>query len=98
MFKKVPMPEVRYKDYECDIMVLGLRNLVSTGILPVRKAYVQFNLKSILTPEQGNAVENIRTHPKQSGSNPNIITVLQFKVNIPEEALFCPSMTCTVFD
>jgi hypothetical protein len=39
--------------------VLGLRGLVSAGLLPVRKAFVRFNLKSLLNPISSKAVDNI---------------------------------------
>jgi hypothetical protein len=54
-----PMPSLQYEEFKCEIMVLGLRNLISTGILPIKKAFVKFNLKSLLPPEQAKAVENI---------------------------------------
>lgn len=56
-----PMPNLNISEFKCDILVLGLRNLVSTGLLPVRKAYVKFNLKSLLPPAAAKAVENITT-------------------------------------
>jgi hypothetical protein len=42
------IPDLDIKEYKCEMIVLGLRNLVSTGLLPVNKAYVKFNLKSLL--------------------------------------------------
>lgn len=59
-----PMPNLNISEFKCEILVLGLRNLVSTGLLPVRKAYVKFNLKSLLPPASAKAVENIQTQPK----------------------------------
>jgi hypothetical protein len=53
------MPNLNISEFKCEILVLGLRNLVSTGLLPVRKAYVKFNLKSLLPPAAAKAVENI---------------------------------------
>lgn len=47
------------EEFKCEIMALGLRELVSKGLLPVRKAFVKFNLKSLLPPEQAKAIENI---------------------------------------
>ena len=55
------MPSLQSKEFKCEIMVLGLRDLVSSGLLPVKKAYVKFNLKSLLPPAQAKAVENIQT-------------------------------------
>lgn len=66
------MPDLKHDDFKCEIVVLGLRGLVSTGILPVRKAFVRFSLKSLLPSDQAKAVDDIQTLPKESGSNPNI--------------------------
>ena len=96
--KIYPMPHIHYKEFKCDIMVLGLRSLVSTGLLPVRKAFVKFNLKSVLPLSMAKAVENVQTLPKEGGSNPNINTVIQFEIKIPDNPLFCPSMSCDAFD
>ncbi len=49
------------QEYLVDINILGLRDLQSVGILPVKKAYISFNLKSLVSPEQGEALENIKT-------------------------------------
>jgi hypothetical protein len=53
------MPDLRIKEFACTIMVLGLRELVSNGILPIRKAFVKFNLKSLLKSEMAKAVSNL---------------------------------------
>jgi len=42
------MPDLDIKPYKTDISILGLRDLVSTGLLPVNKAYTKFSLKSLL--------------------------------------------------
>ena len=34
---------------EINFLILGMRNLQSAGILPVKKAYVKFNIKSLLS-------------------------------------------------
>ena len=92
------MPDLKVNEFKCEIMVLGLRNLLSTGLLPIRKAFVKFNLKSLLPADQSKAIDNITTMPKEGGSNPNIRTTLTFEVKIPIDPLFCPRMTCDVFD
>ena len=71
-----PMPSLDINEFKCEIMVLGLRDLVSTGLLPVRKAYTKFNLKSLLPPDQSKAISNITTQPREGGPNPNIRTTL----------------------
>ena len=38
------------KDYKLDINVLGLRDLQSFGLMPIKKPYVKFRVKSLLPP------------------------------------------------
>ena len=92
------MPSLEAREFKCEIMVLGLRDLLSGGLLPIKKAYVKFNLKSLLGPAQAKAVDNIQTQPKDSGPNPSIRTTLQFEIKIPIDPTFCPRMTCDVYD
>jgi len=44
--------QIEYKEYNVDINVLGLRELESIGVLPVKKAFIKFNLRSLLPPEK----------------------------------------------
>ena len=41
---------VEFKEMDCNMLILGLRELQSPGILPVKKAFVQFNIKSLVPP------------------------------------------------
>ena len=41
---------VPFEEYKVDINVLGLRSLSSPGLLPVKKAYIRFLLKSLVPP------------------------------------------------
>ena len=41
---------VRFDDFRVELNVLGLRNLESSGLLPVKKAYIDFLLKSMVPP------------------------------------------------
>lgn len=85
-------------DYQIDIEVLGLRNLQSGGILPVKKAFIQFNLKSLVSPNEGTALENIKTQPGPTGANPTINSSISFRVPLPTDPLYCPKLVCTVYD
>jgi hypothetical protein len=84
--------------YQIDIQVLGLRNLQSGGILPVKKAFIQFNLKSLVSPNEGTALENIKTQPGPTGANPTINSSISFRVPLPTDPLYCPKLVCTVYD
>jgi hypothetical protein len=89
---------VKFDDYQIDIEVLGLRNLQSGGILPVKKAFIQFNLKSLVSPSEGTALENIKTQPGPTGPNPTINSSITFRVPLPTDPLYCPKLVCTVYD
>jgi signal transduction histidine kinase len=64
----------------------------------VKKAFIVFNLKSLVPPDDGRAVENIKTQPNAPGANPTINTLIQFRVPLPVDKLFQPRLLCTVHD
>lgn len=49
------------EEFKCEVITLGLRDLVSTGLMNVNKAYIKFALKSLLPVAQAKAVDNIFT-------------------------------------
>ena len=51
-----PMPDLCMTEYKVEIICLGLRDLISSGILPINKAFVKFNLKSLLPAGKAKAV------------------------------------------
>ena len=48
-------------------------------------------------PSKAAVVENIQTNPV-SGPDPNINTLISFCLDLPEELIYCPVLTCEVFD
>jgi len=68
------------------------------GILPVKKAFIQFNLKSLVPPDLGAAIENIKTQPGPAGANPTINTCIRFTLPLPGDPLYCPKLQCSVYD
>jgi len=48
-------------EFNISCQILGLRHLKSPGILPVKKAFINFNIKSMLPPDLGSAMKNIQT-------------------------------------
>ena len=50
------MPNLMFTDFKCEITALALKSLVSAGLLPVNKAYIKFNIKSLLPPANAKAV------------------------------------------
>lgn len=89
---------VNFKEFEININILGLRELQSVGILPVKKAFIIFNLKSLVPPEDGSALENVKTQPGAPGPNPTINTLIKFSLPLPTDPLFCPRLSCSVHD
>ena len=41
---------IERKEYEVDINVLGLRELESVGVVPVRKPFIKFSVRSLMPP------------------------------------------------
>jgi hypothetical protein len=56
--------EVEMKEFKVSMNILGLRGLQSAGVLPVKKAFIQFNLRSMVPPALGTNLENLKTEPK----------------------------------
>lgn len=52
----------------------------------------------MVPPALGANLSNIRTEPKMAGSDPTLNTLIEFSAPLPVEELFCPRMSCSVFD
>ena len=89
---------VRFDEYRVELNVLGLRGLVSPGLLPVKKAYIDFLLKSMVPPVAASALSSVQTVPGPTGPDPTINSVISFSVPMPVNPLFAPSMSCRVYD
>lgn len=84
------------KDVTFEINILGLRDLKpSLGWMPVNKAFLKFDLKSLEMPGETQIIQELRTQPFEPGPNPNLNTVLSFSTKIPIDPLFCPALTVT---
>ena len=73
------MPEMDH--YECKIRILGLRDLKSLGLLPVRRAFIKFDINSLRSKNEKQALKekkSISTEPKDTGPNPNISTIIKY--------------------
>ena len=85
---------IKMKEFNVMMNILGLRTLQSAGILPVKKAFILFNIKSMVSPEIGNAIENVKTEPSAPGPDPTLNTLIEFDLELPTEELYCPRMAC----
>jgi hypothetical protein len=59
---------------------------------------MRLDVKSMLPPSISAAAKNIETAHNTPGPNPNLNTAIKFTCELPVEELFCPSLTCEVFD
>jgi len=89
---------VDMREFQVSMNVLGMRGLQSTGLLPVKKAFVNFNLKGLVPPKIGTNLKNLKTDAKAPGPNPTINTLMQFFVPLPIKPLYCPRLSCQVYD
>lgn len=49
-------------------------------------------------PAENTAIQNIQTQPKALGPNPTINTTIEFSIPLPTDQLYCPRMSCMVYD
>ena len=98
MYRQInPVPKT--KPYTFEINILGLRDIKPLAMLPIKKAYIKFDMNSInVSGEPENNLPSKTTQPKDKGSNPTINTSLKFDINLPENEIYLPQLQCQVFD
>ena len=98
MYRNInPIPET--KPYTLEINILGLRDIKPLAMLPIKKAFIKFDMNSLnVSGEKENALPSKTTQPKDKGSNPTINTSLKFDINLPINEVFMPQLQCQVFD
>ena len=85
--------------YNCEINILGLRQLKPLGMIAVKKPFIKFDLNSLnVTGKPEDAHANIQTVPVSGGANPTINTVLKFDAKLPINQIFMPELQCEVYD
>ena len=85
--------------YNCEISILGLRQLKPLGMIEVKKPFIKFDLNSLnVTGKPDDAHANIQTVPVSGGANPTINTVIKFDTKLPEQDIFIPELQCEVYD
>jgi hypothetical protein len=90
-------PEVSL--YNCEISILGLRQLKPLGMIEVKKPFIKFDLNSLnVTGKPEDAHANIQTIPVSGGANPTINTVIKFDTKLPINPIFMPELQCEVYD
>mmetsp|Transcript_32447 Transcript_32447/g.29255 ORF Transcript_32447/g.29255 Transcript_32447/m.29255 type:complete len:412 (-) Transcript_32447:1072-2307(-) len=87
--------------YFLNMKVLGMRSLESTGILPVKRAFIRFDVDSLKRKQDRSFLPEkkfVATEPLNPGPNPNILTVINIKLQLPVDPEYCPAMSAAVFD
>jgi hypothetical protein len=85
--------------YNCEICVLGLRELKPLGLIAVKKPFIKFDLNSLnVTGRQEDSHAPVQTIPVNGGSNPTINTLIKFDVQLPTNDKFMPELQCEVYD
>lgn len=97
---KIPMEiepfEPHSERFTIKIRILGLRNLKSSGILSVQKAFLKFDMNGF--KRIGLKKDSLIVNAPETGSNPNFCTIVKFDADLPIDPTLCPSLTCLVFD
>jgi len=85
--------------YNCEICVLGLRELKPLGLIAVKKPFIKFDLNSLnVTGKAEDSHAPVQTIPVNGGTNPTINTVITFDVKLPIDSKFMPELQCEVYD
>ena len=85
--------------YSFEINILGLRDLKPLSLLPVKKAYIKFDMNTLnISGKPEDSLKNITTLPKDCGSSPTINSVVKFDLNLPKEEIFMPELQCEIYD
>lgn len=100
----IPIPkqiEIKMKKFKLNLYILGLRGLKSTGIVSVRKPYIEFDFDSLFLYDKDSMnsfTRNVRTEPQSSGNSINIKMPTKTVLNLPENLLFWPTLSGKVKD
>ena len=85
--------------YSFEINILGLRDLKPFSMLPVKKAYINFEMNSLnISGVESESLPSKQTQPKDKGCNPTINDALKFDINLPKDLKFMPQLQCRIFD
>ena len=92
-------PNPPTKKYIFDINILGLRDMKPLGLLPIKKAFIKFELNSLnINGDAENDCSSKTTQPINKGSNPIIKDSFMFEFFLPESEVFMPQLQCIVYD
>ena len=92
-----PIPDT--VPYTFEINILGLRDLKPLSMLPIKKAFIKFDMNSLnVSGNKEDSLQPRTTQPKDKGSNPTINSAIKFDLKLPKDELFMPQLQCEVYD
>ena len=97
-FWRIPVEKIRH---HVKINILGLRDLESKGLFPVKTAGIKIatsSLKTVESMQKGTAFSDLTAISKTSGDNPSIGTVLALSSDIPANKNLMPVISGNVFE
>ena len=80
LIPRSPYIEPETHKFHINLKILGLRQLESTGILPVKRAFIRFDVDSLRPRSEKSFLPEkrfVKTEPLNPGSDPNILTVIK---------------------
>ena len=81
-----PQINIAKAKYELRLFVLGLRGMKSTGVISVKKPFIEFdyeNLNLFSSNKTINQSKNVVTEPKESGNSINIQVINKTTIMLP---------------
>ena len=92
-----PIPETVL--YSLDINILGLRDIKPLSMMPIKKAYIKFDMNSLnISGKKEETLQPRTTQPNDKGSNPTINSALKLDLKLPKDETFIPQLQCEVYD
>lgn len=98
--KRLPI-KISKSKHHIKINILGLRNLQSSGLLPIKNTEVKIStssLKSVEQMQEGAAFTDLIAFSNGGGKNPNIGTVLSLNVFLANSLPHMPTLSSQVLD
>ena len=92
-----PIPETVL--YSLDINILGLRDIKPLSMMPIKKAYIKFDMNSLnISGKKEETLQPRTTQPNDKGSNPTINSAIKLDLKLPKDETFIPQLQCEVYD
>jgi len=85
MMNREMIKMVERQPYKFSLNILGLRDLKSSGLCAVQRAFVKINISSLFENRFRRSNEDILTQPRIKGANPNLNYSIDFLLDLPKK-------------